>query len=242
MHQINALLNGEVDEAAIRAIAPALDLDPNALTISANKIWRPAEVDLTEGLAMFNTEWHDMRVNAYAVWDPESLEAAIFDSGADAGEMIQFIEKHQLVVKSIYLTHTHSDHIADLARLQKNFPGATTYVHRSEKKNVADAKEIEHGHIGAIGELALLSLHTHGHSVGGLTYLVTGLENPVAIVGDSLFAGSMGGGMISFTDALRNNREKVLTLPDDTILCPGHGPLTSVAEEKVHNPFFSHHC
>ena len=190
------------------------------------------------GLAMFNTEWGDMRVNAFVIWDPASKDAAVFDSGADATPMISFIEQHQLVVGSIYLTHTHGDHIADLPRLQKEFPGATTYVHRLERKNVAEAETIEHGHIGAIGELALLALHTHGHSKGGTTYLITGLARPVAIVGDALFAGSMGGGAVSFADALTNNREKILTLPDETIVCPGHGPLSSIAEEKAHNPFF----
>ena len=59
-----------------------------------------------------------------------------------------------------------------------------------------------------MGSLSLRSLHTYGHSVGGTTYLVDGLEKPVAIAGDSLFAGSMGGGMISYQDALQNNREK----------------------------------
>ncbi|MFT4549045.1 MAG: hydroxyacylglutathione hydrolase, partial [Verrucomicrobiales bacterium] len=132
--QANALLNGEVDEPAIRALATQLDLDPNALVISANKIWRPQEVDLADGLAMFNTEWHDMRVNAFVVWDPQTKDAAIFDSGADATTMIEFIEKEGLVVLSIYLTHTHPDHIADLPRLQNEFPGATTYVHRLEKE------------------------------------------------------------------------------------------------------------
>jgi glyoxylase-like metal-dependent hydrolase (beta-lactamase superfamily II) len=72
-----------------------------------------------------------------------------------------------------------------------------------------------------------------------MTYVVTGLANPIAIVGDSLFSGSMGGGNVSYQDALRNNLEKVLTLPDDTIICPGHGPMTTVSEEKVHNPFFA---
>lgn len=236
--QLNAVLNGEVDETAVRALAPLLGLDPNALVISANKIWRPAEVELTNGLAVFNTPWRDMRVNAYVVWDPKSKDAAIFDSGADSGDMIEFIEERGLVVGSIYLTHTHTDHVADLKRLQKNFPGATTYVHRLEKKGIPKAEVIEQGHIGAIGNLALLGLHTHGHSKGGTTYLVTGMEHPIAVVGDSLFAGSMGGGAVSFADALENNREKILTLPDDTILCPGHGPLSTVAEEKAHNPFF----
>jgi len=58
------------------------------------------------------------------------------------------------------------------------------------------------------------------------------------VVGDSMFAASMGGGMVSYKDALENNIQKILTLPDDTILCPGHGPLTTVGEEKVNNPFF----
>jgi len=83
------------------------------------------------------------------------------------------------------------------------------------------------------------SYTTSGHSVGGTTYLIEGLERPIAVVGDAMFAGSMGGGMVSFPDAWKNNREKILTLPDETILCPGHGPMTSVGEEKRNNPFFA---
>ena len=69
--------------------------------------------------------------------------------------------------------------------------------------------------------------------------MVTGLARPIAIVGDSLFAGSMGGGNVSYQDALRNNLEKILTLSDETIICPGHGPMTTVGEEKQRNPFFA---
>jgi glyoxylase-like metal-dependent hydrolase (beta-lactamase superfamily II) len=61
----------------------------------------------------------------------------------------------------------------------------------------------------------------------------------VAVVGDSLFAGSMGGAPNQYEQALRNNLEKILTLPDDTVLCPGHGPMSTVREEKGHNPFFA---
>ena len=68
--------------------------------------------------------------------------------------------------------------------------------------------------------------------------MVEGLAQSLGIVGDAIFAGSMGGGMVSYQDALRTNREQILTLSDETILCPGHGPLTSVGEEKAHNPFF----
>jgi glyoxylase-like metal-dependent hydrolase (beta-lactamase superfamily II) len=72
-----------------------------------------------------------------------------------------------------------------------------------------------------------------------MTFVATGLARPIAIVGDSLFAGSMGGGTVSYKDAVRNNLEKILTLPDETIICPGHGPMTSIGEEKKHNPFFA---
>jgi glyoxylase-like metal-dependent hydrolase (beta-lactamase superfamily II) len=58
------------------------------------------------------------------------------------------------------------------------------------------------------------------------------------ITGDALFAGSIGGALVSYEDALRTNREQILSLSDDTIVCPGHGPLTTVGEEKRHNPFF----
>jgi glyoxylase-like metal-dependent hydrolase (beta-lactamase superfamily II) len=72
-----------------------------------------------------------------------------------------------------------------------------------------------------------------------MTFVVRGLQRPVAIVGDSLFAGSMGGGNVSYRDAVENNLKQILTLPDETVLCPGHGPMTTVAEEKKHNPFFA---
>ncbi len=91
----------------------------------------------------------------------------------------------------------------------------------------------------------ILLTHAHADHVADLPRLreETGAQvftsHPVAIVGDSLFAGSMGGGNVSYEDALRNNLEKILTLPNETIICPGHGPMTTVGEEKVHNPFFA---
>jgi glyoxylase-like metal-dependent hydrolase (beta-lactamase superfamily II) len=72
-----------------------------------------------------------------------------------------------------------------------------------------------------------------------MTFVVTGLARPIAIVGDSLFAASMGGGAVSYEDAVRNNVEKILSLPGETIVCPGHGPLTTVGREKQGNPFFA---
>ena len=99
-------------------------------------------------------------------------------------------------------------------------------------------ESITEGFSHTCGSLSLNTLHTHGHAVGGMSYVIEGLERPIAVVGDAVFAGSMGGGMISYKDALRTNREKIMTLPDDTVLCSGHGPMTTVSEEKKNNPFF----
>jgi len=187
------------------------------------------------GLAQFNTPYHDMRVNAYLVWDVKTNEAAVFDTGADCSPILTFIQANHLTVKTIFLTHTHPDHIADLARL-KTATGARAYV--SQLEALDGAETFSEGRTFQLGRLEIETRQTSGHSVGGITYVISGLARPVAVVGDSLFAGSMGGGGISYTDALGNNRKKIFTLADETVLCPGHGPLTTAREEKLHNPFF----
>src|SRR5207237_134084 len=128
-----------------------------------------------------------------------------------------------LSVKLILLTHAHSDHVADLPRLREE-TGASIFI--SARESVPGAEQIEEGKRFRLGQIEIEARLTWGHSPGGMTYFVTGL------------AGSMGGGNVSYADAVRNNLDKILTLPDETIICPGHGPMTSVGEEKAHNPFF----
>jgi len=139
-------------------------------------------------------------------------------------------------VKLILLTHAHADHVADLPRLREETGGN---VFAPSRELVPGAEPVEEGKQFRLGSLEVDTQLTWGHSPGGMTYVVTGLARPIAIVGDSLFAGSMGGGNVSYQDALQNNLEKILTLPNETIICPGHGPMTTVGEEKEHNPFFA---
>jgi len=185
---------------------------------------------------MFNTTYHDMTVNAFLVWDPKSREAIAFDTGADCGPTLDRVKKEKLTVKLILLTHAHPDHIADLVRLKRE-TGAAVYI--SERETTFGTETISEGHEFNVGSLKAKALLTWGHSPGGMTFFVTGLARPIAVVGDSIFAGSMGGGNISYKEAIKNNVEKILTLPDETIICPGHGPMTTVGEEKAHNPFFA---
>ena len=233
--EVEAILSGGINDALISAMAKELDLDAEKLLGSARKEWCPAPLSIN-GLKQFNLPFGDMLVNAYVAWDENSKNAWVFDTGPVAEPILSFIQEQELSVDAIFLTHTHRDHIACLDKLRKGTNNSPVYVHELE---VLDACEsIIEDFSYSCGTLSLNALHTHGHALGGMTYVIDGLERQIAIVGDAIFAGSMGGGMISYQDALRTNRGKIMALPDDTVLCPGHGPLTTVGEEKKHNPFF----
>ncbi len=225
------------DEPALHAVALALKLDPNALSIAASKAWYPRAVNL-EGVEIFNTPYRDMRVNAFLIWDPATKEAACFDTGTDCLPMKEKADELGLRIRQIFITHTHNDHIADLNRLRAE-TGGDVKVYSNSLEHLSGTETFSEGDHFSIGKLSVETLTTSGHSVGGTTFVINGLERPVAVVGDAMFAGSMGGGMVSFSDAWKNNREKILTLSEDTVICPGHGPMSSVGEEKRHNPFFA---
>jgi hydroxyacylglutathione hydrolase len=226
---------GSPEAPALRKLARPLRLGADALLAAARKSWHPQPVTL-DGLAQFNTAFEDMTVNAYLVWDPASRSAVAFDTGADASGLLELATARGLKIELVLLTHTHEDHVADLPRLLER-SAAPCWVHSSEP--FPGATPFEAGREFRVGSLRIESRHTHGHSTGGITYVVHGLAAPLAIVGDALFAGSMGGGKVSFADALRTNAEQILPLPDATVLAPGHGPLTTLGEEKRHNPFLT---
>ena len=235
--QIRKVRDGNFEEATLRGLAPALDLDADALVDLGQGKWKPDNLENFDGLAQFSTSYGGMLVNAYLVWDPATKHAAAFDTGADCVSMLKLATKENLSIKLILLTHAHSDHVADLPRLREE-TGAEVFA--PARESVPGGEKIEEGKHFRLGKIEIEARLTWGHSPGGMTFVVTGLARPIAIVGDSLFAGSMGGGSVSYKDAVQNNLEKILTLPDETVICPGHGPMTSVGEEKKHNPFFAH--
>lgn len=236
VEKIRRMREGFFEDDAVERAAPLLNLDSGALRKLADGKWEPEVIEPIEGLAQFNTTYGDMTVNAYLVWDPASREAVVFDTGADCQEMLERVAAEKLSVKLILLTHAHPDHVADLGRLKKE-TRAPIFI--SDREAAEGAEPISEGKRFNVGPLEIQARLTWGHSPGGMTYVISGLARPIAIVGDSLFAGSMGGGNVSYEDAVRNNREKILTLPDETIVCPGHGPLTTVGKEKRENPFFA---
>ena len=103
--KIRALRGGEFDELTLLSVAGVLGLAPRPLYELAKGEWRPQKLDERDGVAQFNTRYHDMAVNAYLVWDPPSRAAAAFDTGGDSSEMVRFAKHHKLDVQLILLTH-----------------------------------------------------------------------------------------------------------------------------------------
>jgi hydroxyacylglutathione hydrolase len=202
--------------------------------------WTPSEKDLTmwRELRRFQTEKEGILVNDFLVWDEVSRDGALFDTGWDSSPAIAAIEENQIVLKHIFLTHSHDDHIAGLAALREKFPKA--HVHTGSK-HAPPQQRIRLNDFIHLGSLRITNRETPGHAEDGITYVVgTWPEDAphVAIVGDAIFAGSIGTGFISWDVAKQKIREQIFSLPAETLICPGHGPFTTVAEEKSNNPFF----
>ena len=226
----------EVTHSDIRKIAKALRLNPDKLLTIWKQSWYPIQPDI-KNVITINTPFYDMSVNAYLYVNFEIRSAILFDTGVDASPILKYLNDNQLKLESIIITHTHRDHIEALDGLRANTDCSNIYSpHKELLPDTTPIQENETLKIDGFPEIQ--TLNTSGHCVGGLSYYLEDVSNKLCFVGDSIFAGSMGGGMISYKDALHNNVENILSLPKETILFPGHGPLTSVANELDNNPFF----
>lgn len=233
-----AVKSGRPLVPVLRRVARHLRLGPDALEVSAKKSWYPTQPDFSTGFAIFNTAYEDMRVNSYLVWDARTRQAAVFDTGANCEGLLDVVHAENLEVRLILVTHTHEDHIADLDRLAAD-THADIWSSEKEPLHHPAAKTFRENAHFHVGSLAIKTILTSGHSPGLTTFYITGLSWPVAVTGDAIFAGSLGGSATHFADQFHNTKTKILSLARDTVLACGHGPLTSVAQELQHNPFFA---
>jgi len=223
----------------LAALGKAIGLDPQKLEGIVGG-WLPTAVDLSpwRELRVITTRTDDFSVNCFLAWDEVTREAALFDTGLDAKPVLECIAAEDLSLRHIFITHSHYDHVEALPELRRAFPKVR--VHTGSKNAPVDQRnkvaEIIH-----LGGLRVTHRETPGHAADGVTYLVGNWQDDAphaAMVGDAIFAGSMGGGNGAWELAHSKVREQILTLPPATLICPGHGPLTTVGEEKAHNPFF----
>jgi hydroxyacylglutathione hydrolase len=231
---------GDLNKATnLAALAAVIGLNAAKLDGIARG-WRPAEKDLSgwRELRVFASSREGLTVNSYLVWDEVTRDAALFDTGLDAQPILDCLVAEQLQLRHVFLTHSHWDHVEALPPIREAWPRVR--VHSSSKSAPVDQRN-KPSEIIPLGGLRVTYRETPGHAEDGVTYLVGNWQEDapyVAMVGDAIFAGSIGRGNQSWDLARQKVREQILTLPVETLLCPGHGPLTTVAEEKAHNPFF----
>ncbi len=207
-----------------------------------------------------------LRCNCHILGDPETGEAIVLDPGDEVERVLGALAKHSLRVRAIVSTHAHIDHVGGLKKLQQA-AAAPVLMHPGDRELYrhldqqaawlglsAPAPAQVDGWIGEgdtlrWGSYAASVLHTPGHTPGSVSLYLPPSAGPfadsagspgVVFAGDTLFAGSIGrtdlwGG--SFGDILRSIRGKLLALPDETLVYPGHGPRTTIGEERVYNPF-----
>jgi glyoxylase-like metal-dependent hydrolase (beta-lactamase superfamily II) len=221
------------------ALAQLVGLNPAKLEAVANG-WLPAPKDLSgwHEIRVFTTTGEGLAVNCYLVWDEVTRDAALFDTGLDAKPILDCIASEQLHLKHIFITHSHWDHVEALPKIREAWPKVKLH---SGSKNAPVDQRNKTAEIVHLGGLRVTHRETPGHAEDGVTYMVGNWQEDaplIAIVGDAIFAGSMGNGNGAWDLAKQKVREQILSLPPETLICPGHGPLTTVAEEKEYNPFF----
>ena len=200
-----------------------------------------------------------IQANCVLIGDREAGVLAVIDPGEEAELIVERIRTASLQPELVLHTHGHLDHAGGTADLCERLGEAVKVgLHRDELELYTNLTMqgrmfgleartppspdlwLEHGQQLALGGLTLDVRHTPGHSPGGVSFVVHGAAQPLVIVGDVLFAGSIGrtdlmGG--SFQVLEQSIREQLYTLPDDTRVITGHGPDTTIGREKRTNPF-----
>jgi len=196
-----------------------------------------------------------LQCNCSVIGDESTREAIVIDPGDNLDQILGLIRKHNLQVKQIVITHAHIDHVGGAAKLRaatgapillnqndyallKMLDVQAAWIGMPSPGKVEIDNSIGNADSVKVGPLEGQVIHTPGHSEGSIC-LYFPLEKKL-IAGDTLFAGSIGrtdlpGG--SYEKILRSLHDRVLALPDDTIVIPGHGPATTIGEERESNPF-----
>ena len=191
--------------------------------------------------------------NCYILWDEDSNQGVIIDPGDDAETILKVIKNLGIEIIFILATHGHFDHVGAVAPLKKELK-AEFLAHKDDFFFIEDGENaarrwgieiaqppkpdryIEDGEKIKVGNYELTVIHTPGHSPGGVSFLF----NRMLFGGDTLFQGSIGRTDFrkgSFEDLAKSIKTRLYTLPDDTIVYTGHGPVTTIGDEKRYNAF-----
>jgi glyoxylase-like metal-dependent hydrolase (beta-lactamase superfamily II) len=229
-------------KAEVQAVAAALKLRAEPLMQVVDG-WLPASVpDTMESLDTVHGSVGGYAVKGYVLHD--GGEAVFVDTAYNAEAMLEVLNRHKLALKAVCLTHGHADHAEGLDVILQHHR-APVYIGEADLSLLGwrPPRELivsaEDGRRIPVGRLTVQCLKTPGHTPGGICYRVEQEHREICFVGDTLFAGSIGRAnpFSLYPVHLESVRRRVVTLPKKTVLLPGHGPATTVAEEVEHNPF-----
>lgn len=226
------------EQSLVLKIAEVLDLDGPALAAIAVGKWAPKSETPDPGhfdIICLNVLMGTYPVKCYLIVCRETRATAIVDTGANPEVIIYKTQELRIKPEKILLTHSHPDHAGGLNKLDRAF-SCPTWVDKKEPRpsGSRDLRTIEEGSLITLGQLKIETIATRGHTPGGISFKI----NESVISGDAIFAGSMGRANSSWSGLFNSITKNLLTLPENTRLYPGHGPATTVGEEKQHNPFF----
>ncbi|MGH7706596.1 MAG: MBL fold metallo-hydrolase [Vulcanimicrobiaceae bacterium] len=225
------------DEA--RAIARVLGLDPGKFADAAGRRWHP-QTNLPPDVRHHPHDPHPS--NGYIFFLDDGRTAALIDPAGFPKTILDAIAGGPYALRYILVTHKHADHCDATADIARACPQAQIVMHKADSfaigKLAQRALPIVDGDELPFGENAQIRmLHTPGHTDGSSCFLF----RSTVFTGDTLFAGSVGGAFgdrSGYRDILDGVRTKLFALDDATVVMPGHGPPTTIADEKAHNPFF----
>ena len=230
------------DRMEVQALAKALGLRPGPLEQIAIEQWEPVAQRPIGWIETIQGSISGYGVQGYVVHD--GGEAVLIDTAYNAPAMIECLSSHRLKLVGICLTHGHADHADGIEQILKHrdvpvYLGSEDVDLLSWQPSRTQLKAPEHGQTISVGRLSVHCLATPGHTPGGVCYRVDADSQRICFVGDTLFAGSIGRSNPStlYRTHLQSVRTQVVGLPPEYRLLPGHGPATTVREERDHNPF-----
>lgn len=230
----------------VESCAEALSLKPARLKSVAIDQWEPTPSPAWVETAVITVRGDigGYEVKGYVLFDSGTKDAVFIDTAYNAGAMLEEINNRGLKLVGMCLTHGHADHAGGLDRILDEWP-VPVYLGNGDFpllpwKPTQESLIVPHDQQKiSVGSLTVNCLATPGHTPGGFCFQVQIGRQELCFVGDTLFAGSIGRSnpFSLYPDHLRSVRECVLELSEDTVLLPGHGPATTVKEEKLYNPF-----